>query len=226
MSDSQKLSREEREALIAPVGEAASKCVACPLHLTRTKVVFGVGNPASPMMIVGEGPGANEDATGLPFVGRAGKLLDECLHDAGLKREFIYITNVVKCRACLVEGQRVMNRPPAPEEIETCVPLWLEKQIEIIRPRVILCLGSPSANALIHKNFRITQERGKWFESRFAPNIMAGLHPAFILRKHGPEFHEARSTLVADITAAKNRAKEKTNEPVPEKVAYEQVTLF
>jgi uracil-DNA glycosylase family 4 len=208
MSEIESNDRAGVKAAIDALGEAASTCVACDLYKTRTKVVFGYGNPLSPMMIIGEGPGATEDATGLPFVGRAGKLLDECLRAAGLKREFVYIANVVKCRACIIEGKRVSNRPPAPQEIETCVPLWLEKQIDVIKPKVILCLGSPSANAIIHKNFKITQERGQWFESKYAPNVMAGLHPAFILRKSGSELDEAKATLVSDITNAKNRAKE------------------
>lgn len=215
MSEKPQASKEEKIAQIAELGQAASDCTACPLHLNRTKVVFGVGNPGSPLMLVGEGPGANEDATGIPFVGRAGKLLDEALHDAGMKREHVYIANTVKCRACVVEGRSVRNRPPTPEEVGTCVPLWLEKQIAVIQPRVILTLGSPAANAVIHKNFRITQERGQWFESQFAPYAIAALHPAYILRQHGDEFDRLRATLIDDLTAAKQKAKQAMSEPRP-----------
>ncbi|HEX5324696.1 MAG TPA: uracil-DNA glycosylase [Capsulimonadaceae bacterium] len=199
--------------LIQQIGEKAANCTACDLHLHRTKVVFGIGNPASPLMLVGEGPGATEDTMGEPFVGRAGKLLDECLQAAGMKREHVYITNVVKCRASLEEGGRIKNRPPTPFEVGTCVPLWLEKQIEVIQPFVILCLGAPSANAIIHKNFKITQDRGKWFESRFVRYAMAALHPAFILRQEGDPFKSARQSLVDDLTAAKEKAIAAKKEP-------------
>lgn len=198
---------------IRMLADKAAGCTACDLHLHRTKVVFGIGNPASPLMLVGEGPGATEDAMGEPFVGRAGKLLDECLQAAGMKREHVYITNVVKCRASLEEDGRIKNRPPTPIEIGTCVPLWLEKQLEVIQPLVILCLGAPSANAIIHKNFKITQDRGKWFESRYVRYAMAALHPAFILRQEGDPFKSARQSLVDDLTAAKEKAIAAKKEP-------------
>ena len=206
-------SADEKQRMIEVLGTEASGCTACDLHLTRTKVVFGVGNTSSPLMLVGEGPGANEDATGLPFIGRAGKLLDECLRDAGMKREHVYITNTVKCRACIIEGRSVKNRVPTTQEIGTCVPLWLEKQIAAIQPLVILCLGAPSANAVIHKGFKITQERGQWFESKYVRHAMAALHPAYILRQEGEAFDRARATLVQDLTAARDRAKDAKAEP-------------
>ncbi len=207
------MTKEEKRLQIEELAKPASACTACDLYLTRTKVVFGVGNPGSPLMLVGEGPGANEDATGLPFVGRAGKLLDECLREAGMKREHVYITNVVKCRACIVEGRSVKNRPPMPVEVATCVTLWLDKQIAVIEPRVILCLGAPSANAIIHKDFRITRERGQWFESKYVRYAMAALHPAYILRQEGEAFDSARKTLIDDLTAAKEKAKSALSEP-------------
>ena len=195
------------------LAETAMGCSACPLCETRTKVVFGVGNPASPLMLVGEGPGANEDATGVPFVGRAGQLLDECLREAGMLRKHVYIANVVKCRATLVEDGRVQNRAPKPAEISVCVPTWLEKQIAIIKPKVICCLGAPSASTIIHVNFRMMQERGRWFESRYAPHAIAALHPAFILRQEGMAYDSARQSLVDVLVAAKDRAKEAKNTP-------------
>jgi uracil-DNA glycosylase len=207
--------KEGKRSRIAAMAEEASTCVACPLYETRTKVVFGVGNAASPLMIVGEGPGANEDATGLPFVGRAGKLLDECLRDAGMLRQHVYITNTVKCRACIIDGRSVQNRAPTLDEIGTCAPLWLQKQIDVIQPLVILCIGAPSANTIIHPDFRITKERGKWFESRYARYAMAAMHPAFILRQHGETFDSYRQTLVDDMIAAKEKAKQARHEPKP-----------
>ncbi len=203
----------EKGRLILEMAQEASTCPACDLSQTRTKVVFGDGNPDSPLMIIGEGPGANEDATGIPFVGRAGKLLDECLREAGMLRKHIYITNVVKCRATLQEDGRVKNRPPRPDEVGICVPLWLEKQIAAIQPTVILCVGAPSANAIIHKNFKMTQERGQWFESKYVRYAMAALHPAYILRQDGEAYDTARQTLIDDLIAARDKAKEAKHEP-------------
>jgi DNA polymerase len=165
------------------------------------------------LLLIGEGPGANEDATGEPFVGRAGKLLDECLRDAGMKRDHVYITNIVKCRASEIIDGRVKNRVPTTDEVGTCIPLWLEKQIEIIDPLVILCLGAPAANAIIHKNFKITQERGQFQEGKYVKNSIAALHPAYILRLEGDAYDRARQTLVDDLAAAKERAITAKREP-------------
>ena len=198
---------------ILTLAEQAAPCPACDLAQTRTKVVFGDGNADSPLMLVGEGPGANEDATGLPFVGRAGKLLDECLREAGMLRKHIYITNVVKCRPTLEEMGKIKNRPPRADEIGVCVPLWLEKQIAVIQPTVILCLGAPAANTIIHKNFKMTQERGQWFESKYVRYAMAALHPAYILRQEGDAYAQSRQLLIDDLIAARDKAKQAKNEP-------------
>jgi DNA polymerase len=176
-------------------------------------VVFGEGNPATPLVIIGEGPGANEDATGRPFVGRAGSLLDECLKESGITRKHIYICNMLKCRACIIENGRSRNRVPASEETSSCVP-WLEQQLEIIKPLVILCLGAVAANFIIHPNFRMTIERGKWFESRYTKITIAALHPAYILRQAGQSFENARSLLISDIAAARQKVIEVKKEQV------------
>lgn len=203
----------EKARLILEMAAQASDCPACDLSLTRTKVVFGDGNPDSPLMLVGEGPGMNEDASGVPFVGRAGQLLEECLRDAGMLRRHVYITNVVKCRATLEEMGRIRNRPPRADEVGVCVPLWLEKQIAVIQPAVILCLGAPAASAIIHKNFKMTQERGQWFESRYTRHALAALHPAYILRQEGDAYRASRQLLVDDLVAARDRAKQAKSEP-------------
>ena len=203
----------EKGRLILEMAEQACTCPACDLAKTRTKVVFGDGNADSPLMLIGEGPGMNEDATGLPFVGRAGTLLDECLREAGMLRKHIYLTNVVKCRATLEEAGRLKNRPPRADEAGACVSLWLEKQIAAIQPTVILCLGAPAANAIIHRSFKMTQERGQWFESKYVRHAMAALHPAYILRQEGEAFDTARQTLVDDLMAARDKAKSTKDEP-------------
>jgi uracil-DNA glycosylase len=185
----------------------ALDCPICDLSKTRTNVVFGEGNPETPLVIIGEGPGQNEDATGRPFVGRAGTLLDQALLENNLTRKHVYIMNVVKCRACIIENGRTRNRPPSTAEIDAC-SIWLEKQLAIIKPMVILCLGAPSANSIIHRNFRMTQERGQFFESKYAPHVIAALHPAYILRQDGQTYQVTRQQLVDDIAAARRKVVE------------------
>jgi len=205
--------KQRKASEFAHLHTLAQSCTSCPLSLSRTKVVFGVGNPNSPLMLIGEGPGANEDAIGEPFVGRAGKLLDECLFEAGMKRQHVYITNIVKCRASTVEQGRIKNRVPTTDEIDTCVPAWLEKQIAVMAPLVILCIGSPAANTVIHKNFKILAERGKFQESRYCRNSIAALHPAYILRQEGETYLKNRQMLVDDLRSAKERALQAKSEP-------------
>ena len=179
-------------------------CRDCGLCETRTNIVLGEGNPESPLMIVGEGPGATEDATGRPFVGRAGKLLDEALGELRMSRKHVFICNILKCRACVIDGRSVRNRPPLPTEVKACTK-WLERQIEIVNPKVILSLGAPSARFIMERDFRMTKERGLFFPTKFAPAAIAGLHPAYILRKHGQEFEEAKGSLVHDIDSARKK---------------------
>jgi uracil-DNA glycosylase family protein len=207
------LEAESNALLLQEVAERAAVCTACELAETRNKVVFGEGNPDAPLVFVGEGPGQHEDATGRPFVGRAGALLDECLAENGIKRKHVYICNILKCRACVMEAGRMKNRPPRVDEIRACAP-WLDRQLSIIKPMVIVCLGAPAANTLIHPNFRMTQERGQWFTTcRYARYAMAALHPAYILRQEGEAYESARRSLVEDIGAARRKVIEAKKEP-------------
>jgi DNA polymerase len=179
----------------------ASSCTACGLSQRRTNVVFGEGNPHSPLVLVGEGPGDTEDKTGRPFVGQAGQVLDRALLDNGLDRTDVYICNIVKCRACDWKNDTAFNRPPTPEEVGTCSQ-WLMPQLRLIAPKVILCIGSPSANTLIKRGIQITKERGVFFDSQLAPKIIATLHPAYILRQRGARSDGGYSLLVQDIGEA------------------------
>jgi len=204
----------EKERRVAELAESASTCTSCDLYQSRTHVVFGEGNPKSPLVIVGEGPGEQEDKTGRPFVGRAGKLLDECLRECGILRRHVFITNVVRCRPTELDPNgRVKNRAPVAEETNTCVSLWLEPTLAVIEPLVILCLGGPSANVIIRKGFRIMAERGKFFETKYARYAIAGLHPAYVLRQEGGAYDEARASLVKDIEAARLKVIEAKKEP-------------
>jgi uracil-DNA glycosylase family 4 len=189
---------QERLSLLA---ESVAACVACELHVRRRNTVFGEGNPLSPLVLVGEGPGDNEDATGRPFVGKAGKLLDEALERNNISRDQVYICNTVKCRACDWSSGKPRNRPPEKEEVEACRP-WLLEQLSLIKPQVILCIGAPSAKNLIRKDFKITAERGKLMRTDLARAIMATLHPAFILRNMSKTNDGGFGLLVADVGKA------------------------
>jgi uracil-DNA glycosylase family 4 len=185
--------------------QRALRCTRCRLAETRTQVVFGEGNPEAPLVIVGEGPGENEDRLGRPFVGRAGKLLDECLLEHGITRHHVWITNILKSRALESDGGRYRNRAPRQDEIAACKPILME-ELAIIRPLVILCLGGPAASTIIHSGFRITQERARWFENTpYAPFAMATLHPAYVLRQYGGELDQSRQQLIEDIGRARTR---------------------
>jgi uracil-DNA glycosylase len=191
---------ENREERLAELARQVAVCTRCDLALTPTNTVFGTGNPYSPLMLIGEGPGENEDATGLPFVGRAGKLLDDILAAVNLTRQDVYITNIVKCRPAVEEGGRLRNRQPRASEIRACHP-YLQGQIEAIKPKIILCLGGPAAKTVIDKDFKITRDRGKWYELEGGIKAMATFHPAYILRQRGEDLQRTKRLVWKDIQA-------------------------
>jgi DNA polymerase len=153
--------------------EECLTCKKCALHQTRTNLVFGAGSEKSEVLLIGEAPGEQEDLRGEPFVGRAGKLLDDMLALIGLNRESIYIANIVKCRP-------PKNRDPLPAEQDICYG-WLSRQIALLQPKIIVCLGRIAAMRLIKDDFKISKEHGKWFSYKDA-DIMALYHPAALLR--------------------------------------------
>jgi len=183
------------DSLVA-IREHLGDCRRCKLCETRTNIVFGVGDPGAKLMIVGEGPGADEDAQGEPFVGRAGQKLDEMIRAIGLTREQVYIANVVKCRP---PG----NRDPEPDEVATCSP-FLFRQIEAIAPKVIVALGSPATKTLLGTKSGITALRGKWGWFRGIP-VMPTFHPAYLLRAYTVE---NRRLVFEDLKAARARIDE------------------
>jgi uracil-DNA glycosylase family protein len=189
---------ESREERLEELARQVAVCTKCDLALNRTNTVFGSGDPHSPLMLVGEGPGENEDATGLPFVGRAGKLLDDILAAVDLTRRDVYLTNIVKCRAAVEEGGRMKNRQPRMGEIRACNP-YLQGQTEAIRPKIILCLGGPAAKTIIDKDFRITKDRGKWYDLDGGVKAMATFHPAYVLRQRGEDLQNTKRLVWRDI---------------------------
>jgi uracil-DNA glycosylase len=160
--------------------KAALVCAKCP-HLvkSRTQVVFGVGNPRAELMFVGEAPGADEDAQGEPFVGRAGQLLTKIIQAMGFQREDVYIANVLKCRPDMPAGASG-NRKPTPEEMRTCLP-WLERQIDLIKPRLMVALGATALEGLLGATTPVSKVRGRWLDFKGIP-VMATYHPAYLLR--------------------------------------------
>jgi DNA polymerase len=164
----------------AALRERALACVKCPhLASSRKNVVFGVGNIDSPLMFVGEAPGADEDEHGEPFVGKAGQLLTKIIEAMGLKRSDVYIANILKCRPD-TPGQSAGNRKPRPEEMETCIP-YLHEQIDLIKPKVLVALGATAVEGLLGKTQGITKLRGHWQEYR-GTLLMPTYHPAYLLR--------------------------------------------
>jgi uracil-DNA glycosylase family 4 len=164
---------------LTSVREALGECTRCKLSEKRQQIVFGDGNPDADLMFVGEGPGADEDAQGIPFVGRAGQLLTDMI-EKGLQisRQDIYICNIVKCRP-------PQNRTPLPDEVESCRP-FLEGQIAAVRPKVIVALGKPATSLLLGRDVSITRTRGQWHEFQGIP-LMPTLHPAYVLRQYTEE---------------------------------------
>ncbi|HEY1676140.1 MAG TPA: UdgX family uracil-DNA binding protein [Candidatus Sulfotelmatobacter sp.] len=163
------------------VRKAALGCRACELWKTATQTVFGEGKKNSRVMFVGEIPGDKEDLTGHPFVGPAGKLLDQALEEAGIDRKDAYVTNVVKHFKWEPRGKRRLHKKPRASEIKACRP-WLDVEISLVKPPVLVCLGATAAQTLLGKTFRVTRNRGKLVDSPLAPHVMATIHPSALLR--------------------------------------------
>jgi uracil-DNA glycosylase len=179
-------------------GEARD-CKNCPLWKNATQTVFGEGRSKARIMFVGEQPGNDEDLSGKPFVGPAGRLLDISLLDAGIDRKNVYVTNVVKHFKWEPRGKRRIHKKPSASEIAACRP-WLDAEIASIRPAVIVCLGATAAQALLGKTFRVTTRRGEFIESPLASYVMATVHPSSILRAPDEESrHNEERKFIADL---------------------------
>jgi DNA polymerase len=168
-------------ATVEDLRDAAAQCTACHLYRNATQTVFGEGPEGAQVMLVGEQPGDAEDLAGHPFVGPAGRLLDRCLAEAGIDRGQTYVTNVVKHFKWVPRGPRRIHSKPGSVEIEACFP-WLEAEISVVKPRIVVALGATAAQALFGKNFRVTRDRGRLVPFALAPCALATVHPSSLLR--------------------------------------------
>ena len=177
-------------------------CTACELYRDATQAVFGAGLVKSEAMFVGEQPGDREDREGQPFVGPAGRMLDRALEAAGIDRRLAYVTNAVKHFRYEQRGKRRIHQRPGAEHIRACRP-WLDAELEVVRPRVLVCLGAVAAQALLGSRVKVTKDRGKPLESGLAPVVLVTIHPSAILRERDePAREEAFSAFVADLRVA------------------------
>jgi uracil-DNA glycosylase len=181
--------------------EAAADCRACPLWRTATQTVFGEGAKRSDVMFVGEQPGDREDREGRPFVGPAGRLLDQALEEAGIDRTRAYVTNVVKHFKWQARGKRRIHAKPASAEIAACRP-WLDAELAVVQPEVLVCLGATAAQALLGRSFRVTKQRGEEIDSDLAPHVVATIHPSAILRADNADRERERAAFVDDLRVA------------------------
>lgn len=201
-----KSNKRQPELFAKPIAELAKQakgCKNCPLWKSATQTVFGEGGSKARVMFVGEQPGNDEDLSGKPFVGPAGRLLDASLVEAGIDRKKVYVTNVVKHFKWEPRGKRRIHKKPNSGEIAACRP-WLDAEIASIKPAVIVCLGATAAQALLGRTFRVTARRGEFVESSLAPHVMATVHPSSILRAPDEETrHSEKEKFIADLKQIK-----------------------
>jgi DNA polymerase len=209
-----KKSSHYEEWQLAPVPEtsslkklrqAAASCTACPLYKNATQTVFGEGREQSSLMLLGEQPGDQEDLSGKPFVGPAGQLLNRALEEAGIDRNAVYVTNTVKHFKWEPRGKRRIHQKPGSRDIAACRP-WLEAELRIVRPKVLVCLGSTAAQAIFGSSFRVTRERGKLLDSELAPRVMATVHPSSLLRQPDEQSRQREYKLFLKDLCAAGRA--------------------
>jgi uracil-DNA glycosylase len=187
------------ERTLASLKRAVTQCRGCPLHRDATQAVFGAGESRAKLMLVGEMPGNDEDLAGRPFVGPAGRILDAALEAAGIERRLTYVTNVVKHFKWQQRGQRRLHKTPNLREIEACLP-WLEAEIELTRPQVLVCLGATAAKALLGPDFRVTRQRGRFVPSPWARYVLATGHPSAVLRTRDRDLRQrSMEALVNDL---------------------------
>lgn len=217
--------RVRRQELLAQASSAAAACRKCAIGYDRRNNVYGEGDPCAALMVVGEGPGETEDQLGRPFVGKAGQLLDRMLAAIDLPRGDVYICNTVKCRPTLPGPNGPRNRAPDAQEMENCRP-FLDEQIEIVAPRVILALGAPAAKSFLGRDFQITRMRGQWYVGPRDIPLMVTFHPAYILRQTGGEIEAVKRLVWADLKAVRAKLDEPPVAAPAAEIEIAQVSLF
>jgi uracil-DNA glycosylase family protein len=184
--------------------EAAAGCRACPLWKNATQTVFGEGRKAARVMLIGEQPGDREDIEGQPFVGPAGRVLDQALEQAGIERGDAYVTNVVKHFKWAPRGKRRIHQQPRAEEIKACAP-WLEAELGVVGPEVMVCLGATAVRAVIGSKARVMKDHGQFLESKLGPAAVPTLHPSAILRADPEDRDDAMGMLIGDLSRVRER---------------------
>ncbi len=221
--------RAARERLLAKAAATAAACRKCQIGFDRRNNVYGEGDPCARLMLVGEGPGETEDLLGRPFVGRAGELLDKMLAAIDLPREDVYICNTVKCRPTLHDVGKLRNRAPTPHEMANC-RVYLDEQIDIIAPAVILALGAPAAKSFLGNDFGITKGRGRWYTGPNGIPLMVTFHPAYVLRQGGMALTETKRQVWSDLKQVRARLDEVAAAAVqaapPGGASAEQISLL
>ena len=193
---------------LSAVREAARTCTACHLYKRSTQTVFGAGPKRAPIMLVGEQPGDYEDVAGKPFVGPAGKILDRALAEAGINRDEVYVTNAVKHFKWEPRGKRRIHQKPNSRELAACRP-WMEAEMRLVKPKLVVCLGSTAGQAFFGPSFRVTRERGKVLSSKLAPKVVATVHPSSLLRQPDEVSRDREyARFVVDLKAALKAAGE------------------
>jgi len=187
--------------------DASRECTACHLYKRATQTVFGEGPKSAPIMLVSEQPGDYEDVAGKPFVGPAGKIMDQALEEAGIDRKAVYVTNAVKHFKWEPRGKRRIHKKPNSREIAACRP-WLEAELRLVKPKLLVCLGATAAQAIFGPSFRVTRERGKVLSSKFAPRALATVHPSALLRQPDESRQREYERFVIDLRAALDAASE------------------
>jgi uracil-DNA glycosylase len=211
---------DTKRSALATLHEQADACRRCTIATTRNRIVCGVGDPDSPLMLVGEGPGENEDLKGEPFVGRAGELLTKMLAAIDLRREDVFITNTIKCRASTLENGRVYNRAPMQEEIANCRE-FLDREIAIVKPKIILALGAPAAKSFLGAGFGITRQRGIWYAGPAGTDLIVTFHPAYVLRQTGGQIDAVKRLVWSDLQAVRRKLDELKQADTEESVDHE-----
>src|SRR5216117_2687655 len=193
---------------LTEVREALRECTACHLYKRATQTVFGEGPKSATIMLVGEQPGDYEDVAGKPFVGPAGKIMDQALEEAGIDRSQVYVTNAVKHFKWEPRGKRRIHQKPNSREIAACRP-WLEAELRLVKPKLLVCLRATAAQTVFGPSFRVTRERGKVLSSKLAPRVLATVHPSSLLRQPDEaSLKREYKHFVSDLRAALRAAEE------------------